>query len=66
MTLVNMDAVILKAGAAGAKQFTLDNKRLKEVPKAIGRLESLEALSMKTNNITRLPHDLALLRNVRL
>jgi hypothetical protein len=59
-----MDAAILKASAVGAKHFTLDNKKLNAVPKTIGRLESVEMLSMKSNKITKLPPELGLLRNV--
>jgi Leucine-rich repeat (LRR) protein len=59
-----MDAAILKASAVGAKHFTLDNKKLNAVPKTIGRLESVEMLSMKSNKITKLPPELGLLRNL--
>ena len=59
-----MDAVLLKAASVGAKQISLDGKRLHEVPKALERVETLHSLSMKNNSIAVLPRHLSALTNV--
>ena len=59
-----MDALLLKAASVGAKQVSLDGKRLQEVPRALERLQSLRSLSMKSNSISALPKHLSALTGV--
>ena len=59
-----MDAVLLKAASVGAKQVSLDGKRLQEVPKALERVQSLQSLTMKNNSISALPRHLSNLTSV--
>ena len=59
-----MDAVLLKAASVGAKQVSLDGKRLQEVPRALERVQTLHSLSMKNNAISTLPRHLSSLTAV--
>ena len=63
--MADLTSHILKAASTKAKQLSLDNRKLVEVPTVIDRLEHLESLSLKNNDISELPSQIGLLRNVR-
>ncbi|GCC39891.1 hypothetical protein chiPu_0023498, partial [Chiloscyllium punctatum] len=59
------DALVLRALRGNAKHLDLSGKKLRRVPKAVGRLFELNRLQLKNNLISDLPAELQALNNVR-
>ncbi|XP_060680023.1 leucine-rich repeat-containing protein 69 [Hemiscyllium ocellatum] len=58
------DALVLRALRGNAKQLDLSGKKLRRVPKAVGRLFELNRLQLKNNLISDLPAELQALNNL--
>ncbi|RXN00396.1 Leucine-rich repeat-containing protein 69 [Acipenser ruthenus] len=57
------DVLVLRAIQGNAKTLNLNSKKLKRVPKAVGKLTSLSILQLQNNSIATLPCEVESLNN---
>lgn len=60
----NCEACVLKALKSRTKKLSLDNKGIRTFPLSVGRLDFLETLSAKNNDLFTLPEEVANLKKV--
>ena len=60
----NCEACVLKALKSRTKKLSLDNSKLKTIPVSVGRLDFLETLSVKNNDLCTLPEVVGNLKQV--
>ncbi|XP_032876036.1 leucine-rich repeat-containing protein 69 isoform X3 [Amblyraja radiata] len=58
------DSLVLRALRGNARHLDLGGKKLRRVPKAVGRLQALTRLQLRNNLITELPAELQALDNL--
>ncbi|KAK6491466.1 leucine-rich repeat-containing protein 69 [Huso huso] len=58
------DILVLRAIQGNAKTLNLNSKKLKRVPKAVGKLTSLSILQLQNNSIATLPCEVESLNNL--